>query len=390
MISKRNVRLMYAIVLLQGMVFYGPIATLYRQAQGVSLFQITLIESISLAVMILLEIPWGYVADRIGYKRTLVICNALYFVSKIVFWQATGFVWFLAERLMLSVVLSGLSGCDSAYLYLSAGEAHSHRAFSIYSAMGTAGLVAASVTYSVFVGSDYALAGLLTVGSYGLSMLLTLALGDVRAEVPRHAGLKQSAQSVLAALKNGRRILLFLAAAALLAESNQTLTVFMNQVLYLRAGITPVTMGYLHILVTVAGLAAALSGRLAKRVGENRLCGLLIAAGAAACGVAAFTVSPVLAVLSVAVLRVSASVFYPVSLRIQNRAVTVADRATMLSVYSSAMNALAIMTNLAFGRLADIGVGWAFGLGAVLCCVALALVAVWAKKPAASFIAREM
>ena len=388
--SKRNVRLMYAIALLQGMVFYGPIATLYRQAQGVSLFQITLIEGISLAVMILLEIPWGYVADRTGYKKTLVICNALYFVSKIVFWQATGFVWFLAERLMLSVVLSGLSGCDSAYLYVAAGEEGSHRAFSIYSAMSTAGLVVASVVYSTLVGSDYALAGFLTVISYGVSMLLTLALGDVRAEASRHAGLKQSAQGVLAALKNGRRFLLFLAAAALLSESSQTLTVFMNQVLYVRAGISPVTMGYLHILVTVAGLTAVLSGRLARRIGENRLCGLLLAAGGVACGVGAFTVSPVLAVLSVAMLRVSASVFYPVSLRIQNRAVTVADRATMLSVYSSLMNALAIFTNLAFGRLADIGVGWAFGLGALFCGVGLALHALWARKPKSCFMARRM
>ena len=35
---KRNIYLMYAIAFLQGMVFYGPVATLYRQAQGVSVF----------------------------------------------------------------------------------------------------------------------------------------------------------------------------------------------------------------------------------------------------------------------------------------------------------------------------------------------------------------
>ena len=53
---------------LHGMVFYGAIATLYRQAQGVTIFQITLIESISYALCIALEVPWGVVADRIGYK----------------------------------------------------------------------------------------------------------------------------------------------------------------------------------------------------------------------------------------------------------------------------------------------------------------------------------
>ena len=116
---KKSIYLMYAIALLQGMVFYGPVATLYRQAQGISVFQITLIESISLALCIALEIPWGFVADKIGYRRTMVFCSGLYFVSKIVFWKATGFGGFLLERVMLSVVLAGLSGVDFSIIYLS-------------------------------------------------------------------------------------------------------------------------------------------------------------------------------------------------------------------------------------------------------------------------------
>ena len=82
---KKNLYILYGIALLQGMVFYGPIATLYRQAQGVSVLEITIIESISLALGILLEIPWGVLADRIGYRRTMICCSGLYFISKIVF-----------------------------------------------------------------------------------------------------------------------------------------------------------------------------------------------------------------------------------------------------------------------------------------------------------------
>lgn len=93
---KKNLYVMYALALLQGMVFYGPIATLYRQAQGVTVFEITVIESISLALGILLEIPWGMIADKIGYRKTMIFCSSLYFISKIVFWQATGFGGFLA------------------------------------------------------------------------------------------------------------------------------------------------------------------------------------------------------------------------------------------------------------------------------------------------------
>lgn len=82
---KRNIYLLCGIAFLQGMVFYAPVAALYRQAQGITLFQITQIESISLALCILLEVPWGFAAERIGYRKTMIICYSLYFVSKIIF-----------------------------------------------------------------------------------------------------------------------------------------------------------------------------------------------------------------------------------------------------------------------------------------------------------------
>lgn len=74
---KRNIRIMYLMALLQGMVFYGPVATLYRQARGVTVFQITIIEGISLGLSLLLEIPWGVIADRIGYRKTMIFCSWL-------------------------------------------------------------------------------------------------------------------------------------------------------------------------------------------------------------------------------------------------------------------------------------------------------------------------
>ena len=145
---KKNIYIMYAIGLLQGMVFYGPVATLYRQTQGVSVFQITLIESIFLVICLALEIPWGVVADRIGYKRTMVFCCALYLVSKLIFWQATGFGWFLLERILLGVVYAGLSGVDTSIIYLSCAKGESQRAFGIYNSLQTLGLLIAAAVFS--------------------------------------------------------------------------------------------------------------------------------------------------------------------------------------------------------------------------------------------------
>ena len=162
---------MYGIALLHGMVFYGPISALYRQAHGLTISQITVMEGISLALCIFLEVPWGMAADRIGYKKTFGICCWIYLVSKIVFWQAQGIGWFLAERIMLSVVTAGISGVDASILYLSSREGTSQKVFGIYAGMQMAGLLAASCIFAVFVGDDYALSGLLTVFSYGAAAL---------------------------------------------------------------------------------------------------------------------------------------------------------------------------------------------------------------------------
>ena len=176
---KRNIYLLCGIALLQGMVFYAPVATLYRQAAGLGIFHITLIESISLGLMLLLEIPWGWLADRIGYRKTMLICCFLYFVSKIIFWQAEGFSGFLLERILLSVVCAGLSGVDAGMLYLSCKEEDSLRVFSIYENLGQLGILVAAGIHAVWIGVNYRLAAFLTVCSYGAAMLLSFGLQEV-------------------------------------------------------------------------------------------------------------------------------------------------------------------------------------------------------------------
>ena len=173
---KRNIYIMYAIALLQGMVFYGPIATLYRQAQGVSVFEITVIESISMLLCIVLEVPWGIVSDKIGYKKTMVSCSILFFLSKIVFWQAESFGAFLAERIMISFVIAGFSGVDTSILFLSCKGQDSQKIFGRYFALGTVGLLFAAVVFAVFVKDNYSLAAFLTVVSYALAAVLSLGL----------------------------------------------------------------------------------------------------------------------------------------------------------------------------------------------------------------------
>lgn len=378
--TNHNINLMYAIALLQGMVFYGPIATLYRQNRGVGLFQIALIESISLIVMILLEIPWGVVADRIGYKKTMLFCNALYFVSKIVFWKANGFGMFLTERLMLSVVLSGLSGCDTAFLYYNADRADVRRVYSIYGGCNTAGYVFAALTFSVLMGSDDAIAGAATTFTYAIAFILTVFLKETAYAAAVKESITAQCRSVMRALRQNRAVIPFLLALALLSETNLMVSVFLSQAQYLRGGVTIATIAVFAVFPAVSGLLGGFSDRFARKVGQNKLIIILFASGAASCLAMGLTAIPFVTVVCMVILRASASIMMPIGNHIQNQSIDIGSRAAVLSVYSVVMNLSAAGMDVAYGSIAQISTSGGMFLGFGFVAVGMILYLRWAKK----------
>lgn len=376
---KKNLYLMYAISLLQGMVFYGPIATLYRQAQGVSVFQITLIESISLALCIALEIPWGFVADKIGYRKTMIFCCGLYFISKIVFWQATNFGGFLLERIMLSVILAGFSGVDSSIIYLSCKGKDSQKAFGIYNSMGMAGLLAAAAIFSIAVKDNYPLAGFLTVISYGISAVLSFFLTEVKA-AKADPQKQESFANLLRKVLSDRCLLLFLIAVALLTETHQTITVFLNQLQYSRCGLGNTMIGFLYIVATILGLCGVYSSAVTSKMGMRfslmLFCGLAVISSM----ILAFSQSAVPSVIGILALRLSNSLFQPFQAEIQNKQIKTENRATALSINAMLVDCIAIGTNLIFGALSERNLSLAFLFGSGICCLSLVFFLIWYRK----------
>lgn len=371
---KRNIWILWGIALLQGMVFYAPVATLYRQAAGLGIFHITLIESISLWLTISLEIPWGWAADRIGYKKTMLVCCGLYFVSKLVFWQADSFGGFLLERVLLSVVCAGLSGVDSSMLFLSSGEENSHRVFSIYENLGQLGILLAAGIHALWIGDDYRLAAFLTVLSYGAAALLSLGLTEVRPVSPK--GREVPGKEMLAVLREqlgNRKILFLLIAMGLLNETHQTITVFLSQLQYADAGMSHREMSLAYIIVSIAALAGGFSARLCAGTGAKKMGTGLLALAGLSCLVLGLFPTPVLSVLSVLLLRLCFNLMQPLHMDLQNKLVTARDRATALSMNAVVMDGLGIFLNLLFGKLADMRLNAAMFLGAALCSVGVLL-----------------
>lgn len=377
--NKKNLILMYAIGLLQGMVFYGSIAALYRQAHGLTVFQITLIESISYLLCILLEIPWGIAADRIGYKKTLCFCCFLDLVSKIVFWRAGGFFDFLLERVLLSVVIAGLSGVDTSILYLSCGKGESQRAFAVYNSLGLTGLLLASFLFSAFIGPRYADAALCTVITYGAAAALSLFLDEVKAAEKRALRLSDLG-AVFGRILRNRRLLLFLLSVAFLSQTHQTITVFLNQIQYERCGMTPSAIGFVHIAVTLAGLLGVFSAKLTRRLGVKLTGAALSLAAVAACFVLGLTDTAAVSVLCILLLNIADSFYQPFQMELQNEQVQSANRATELSVYAMVVDLVSAGTSVLFGAIADADLKAAFFFGAGICLAGLLLFGVWVRS----------
>ena len=348
------------------MVFYAPVAVLYRQAAGVTVLQMTVIEGISLLLSVALEIPWGIVAEKIGYRNTMVFCCLLYFVSKLIFWQAVDFGGFLLERILLSIVCAGLSGCDTALLYRSCKGVDSQKVFGLYSSLGLAGLMVSALVYSLFVGEDFRLAGLLTVFSYGAAALLALGLKEVGEPDERTPEPVSAGRVVLSVVKN-KKLLLFLLAAMLLEQTHQTVTVIVNQLQYQRSGIGASWFGVILAGMNLLGLLGVFSRRYTACLGEKWAGGSLLLLSAGSCVVLALTENPVLSVMGVALVHLAFSLFVPLQTELQNRRVVTSARATELSVQSAFLNGTGAAVGVVFGRGAESSVPLAFWLGAVLC-----------------------
>lgn len=373
---KRNIYLMYAIAFLQGMVFYAPIASLYRQARGLSLGQIALIESISFLVTLAMELPWGIVADRIGYRMTMIASCGVFFASKLVFWRACSFGMFLLERLVMSAAIAGLSGVDESVLYLSCDEESSQKVFGRYSAFGTAGVLLAAWVYTACIRDDYALSALCTAISYGLAALLALGLREVRPPEQARRAPAREFWHLLRTTVRDRRFLLLLVAVALYRETLQSATVWLNQNQYLRSGMDTQAIGWAYMAATVASMTGVFSQTVTDALGRVRSAAAVFGLAAAACMTMALTRSAALSIVCVIALKAGSGLVGPLFSRIFNGHVITADRATQLSIFALLSDTAAAGASLAYGRSADVSLDMAFWLGAAVCAFGAAVVCI--------------
>lgn len=368
---KNNKYILYTISFLHGLVFYGAFSVIFRESRGLDLSNILLLESIFVILMIIFEVPWGIIGDKIGYKNTLVISFGLFLLSKIVFYYSYSFLGFLMESVIAAMAISGISGCDSALLYSSIDKSESDKAFGIYGAMGTAGFLVSSLISGILVRYSMDLLAFATIISYAVAFLLSLNLQDIKKdkEVKHYEKNESILKSLKMVIKN-KRIIVFVLAVSVLSETTHSICVFLNQNLYIKSGVDLKWFGVLTALMQVATFIALRAYKIKKKVGENKLLnGALILV--ILCNF--FLIRSSVALFTIALIFVIEGAFaltQPITETIKNESVTSTNRATILSAYAMVSNIVASVINIIISEASKVSLE-----GALLCCLILNIVA---------------
>lgn len=94
-----------------------PVIVLFWKANGLSMFQVTILQALFAVAVIGLEVPSGYFADRYGRRRTLLIASVFAFTGILIYSLGSSFLVFLAGEFSWAVGVSMISGADSALFY---------------------------------------------------------------------------------------------------------------------------------------------------------------------------------------------------------------------------------------------------------------------------------
>ncbi len=364
------------IAFLQGFVFYGPVATIYRQSRGISIYEIFLIESIFMVLMVAFEIPWGWFADRFGYKKTLVLALSANFIARIVFYCAFSFEFFLLERILVAISISGVSGCDTALLYNSVEKEHSERAFGRYYSLSTLGFLLATTASTFIIPISLDLTAALTIIPYGLSAAAALLLKEVKGESKEKPDILRSMKRVF----GNRLLFLLIIAVSLLSEVAHAVTVFLNQLQYQRSGMDVRYFGIIMAAIQLLTMLSSKSYVVTGIIGQGKTVSIMASGVCLGTMLLSFTADPAASVLLIALVGLCNAMILPISSDIQNKSISTADRATMLSAYAMLMDVVAALTNLIIGRTANLSIGFSFVICSIVSAAALLLIILYFRR----------
>ena len=365
---------------LNGLVFFAPVALLVRTQAGVSEHIFFLLQALLSGVIFLGEIPTGFITDKIGYRKSLILAQVLLLGARSLLLAAfvsRSLVLFVVEAVVEGIAACFTSGTGSAYLYALYGE-NGYLAKTAHAGnFGTAGFIISTVAYA----GIYKISGMegLLITTVVMDVIAVVCSFFLRSESSKTIIADRKEVQILAVFKN-KKAFLFVISLAIFSIAWLLINFFYVEKLE-NCGL-PVEWMSLIILSysAVQMLAEPILGKLSDGKNGKSGRGKLPAVTAATAGVAflLFGVvkfrSAVLLLMLILPLLLNLPEYLLMNLENQfvDEAECGSQRAATLSVLNMGVNLVEILTLSASAFLTKIGIQWCFVfVGCFLMAIAL-------------------
>ena len=365
---------------LNGLVFFAPVALLVRTQAGVSEHIFFLLQALLSGVIFLGEIPTGFITDKIGYRKSLILAQVLLLGARsllLVAFVSRSLALFVVEAVVEGIAVCFTSGTGSAYLYDLYGEngylvktAHAEN-------FGTAGFIISTVAYA----GIYKISGMegLLITTVVMDIIAVVCSFYLRSESSKTIIADRKEVQILAIFKN-KKAFLFVISLAIFSIAWLLINFF--YVVKLENCGLPVEWMSLIILSysAVQMLAEPILGKLSDGKNGKSGRGKLSAVTAATAGVAflLFGVVKFRAAVLLLMLILPLLLNLPeyLLMNLENQFVDETEcgsqRAATLSVLNMGVNLVEILTLSASAFLTKIGIQWCFVfVGCFLMAIAL-------------------
>lgn len=353
---------------LNGLVFFAPVALLVRTQAGVSEHVFFLLQALLSGVIFLGEIPTGFITDKIGYRKSLILAQVLLLGARSLLLAAfvsRSLVLFVVEAVVEGIAACFTSGTGSAYLYALYGE-NGYLAKTAHAGnFGTAGFIISTVAYAEI----YKISGMegLLITTVVMNIIAVVCSFYLRSESSKTVIADRKEVQILAVFKN-KKAFLFVISLAIFSIAWLLINFFYVEKLE-NCGL-PVEWMSLIILSysAVQMLAEPILGKLSDGKNGKSSREKLPAVTAAAAGVAflLFGVVKFRAAVLLLMLILPLLLNLPeyLLMNLENQFVDEAEcgsqRAATLSVLNMGVNLVEILTLSASAFLTKIGIQWCF------------------------------
>lgn len=116
-LKSRNVSLVYASLIVGGMLFFLPILALYFEETLFTATNVALIFAIGSISLVVFEIPTGAIADLFGRKNTLILANFVVLLGVLFLYIGGSMLMFILFAIFNSLARALSSGTYNAFLY---------------------------------------------------------------------------------------------------------------------------------------------------------------------------------------------------------------------------------------------------------------------------------